>query len=667
MQPLKRVAAALILTSTAVLAQVKETVTVSYVEVPVTVTGRDGQPVRGLTAANFELIDDGQKRTLASFDAIDFASVESMTAVSPLNPAARRNFLILFDLTFSTPVARGRAQEAAQNFVTKMVERRDRVAVATIDVQRGFRILTAFTTDRSLIKAAIADPERFNSSDPLHIGPSTLDALRASWIGGASDRDRSGDIEDYLRFSARSEDFDNRRRVETQISTLSEAAKILRRVSGQKMVVFLSEGFDPKTIQGTENRFTEERIVEMTAIEKGEIWKIDSDARYGSASGISLLERMSQLFRRSDVVLHALDIKGLRVDNTVEGGQIKRSNEGLFLLANATGGEVFHNNNDLGQNFGKVIEHHQVVYILGFNAPVGQAGKFHSLKVKLVGVPGARVSHRTGYYEAGNDTNIEQSLSNAEVVLNDIPQPDIRVSSLAAPFPTTALKSQVPVILEISGADLVKAARGDAAAAEIFVYAFDEDGLVRDSLFERLSLDLTKARERLTESGVKYYGTLSLPPGKYAIRSLVRVAASEKRGFARTDIVVPGENDVSISPPFFVEAPGKWVMVKGASHDETNASYPFELNGESFIPSAGVKLEAGMPRKFVVFVYNAEPDELTWELKPAAKIVSQLRSELGVKVMFEVDGAAIYAPAMTVTIRKKGSNDVRTSQLPLIR
>jgi len=665
MKPLLRVAAALFFTSAAALAQVKETVTVSYVEVPVTVTGRDGKPVRGLTAQNFELVDDGKKREVASFDAIDFASFTSMSAVSPLNPAARRNFLLLFDLTYSTPTARTRAQQAAQDFVTKMVERRDRIAVGTIDANRGFRLLSAFTTDRSMIKAAISSPERFISTDPLQIGPSTLDMLRASFAGSTGE-ERGGAVEDVMRFTARQEGIDQRRRAENQIATLIEAAKVLRRVSGQKMVVFLSEGFDPMAIHGRDSRLSEERIVEMTAIEKGEIWKVDSDVRYGSARGASLLETMSQLFRRSDIVLHALDIRGLRVENTVDEGTVRKSNEGLFLLANATGGEVFQNSNDLGSNFDKVVEHHRVVYILGFNAPTSEPGKFHNLKVKLVNVPGAKVSHRSGYYEQGNDSNVERALSNAEVVLNDIPQADIRVSALSAPFPTTDVKSQVPVILEISGADLVNAAKNNGATTEIYVYAFDEDGLVRDSLFERVTLDLTKAGQRLGESGVKYYGTLSLPPGKYAIRSLVRVAETEKRGFARSDVVVPDEADVAISPPFFLEPAGKWVMVKGGSHDRTQAGYPFEMNGEPFIPAAGVKIEPGAPRRFVVFVYNAAPDELSWEVSPSAKVVSQLQSALGAKVLFEIDGAP-RASAVTVTARKKGSNDVRTTQVPLIQ
>ena len=55
-------------------AQVKETVNVYVVEVPVTVVDSSGNPVRGLTAANFELTDNGTKRPISSFDKIDFAS-----------------------------------------------------------------------------------------------------------------------------------------------------------------------------------------------------------------------------------------------------------------------------------------------------------------------------------------------------------------------------------------------------------------------------------------------------------------------------------------------------------------------------------------------------------------------------------------------------------------
>src|SRR5437016_9601215 len=114
-------------------ASLKETVTVSVVEVPVTVVARDGNPLRGLTAANFEVIDEGKKRAITSFDAIDFASKEVAQAISPLNPAARRNFMLVFDLAFSQPSSIVRAQQAARDFIGKSMLPRDRVAVATLD------------------------------------------------------------------------------------------------------------------------------------------------------------------------------------------------------------------------------------------------------------------------------------------------------------------------------------------------------------------------------------------------------------------------------------------------------------------------------------------------------------------------------------------------------
>src|SRR5436305_513222 len=98
-------------------APVRETVTVSVVEVPVTVVDRDGNAIRGLTAANFRVLDEGKERAVTSFDSVDFASLDSLTATSPLNPAARRNFMLLFDLTFSSPNSITRAQQAARDFV----------------------------------------------------------------------------------------------------------------------------------------------------------------------------------------------------------------------------------------------------------------------------------------------------------------------------------------------------------------------------------------------------------------------------------------------------------------------------------------------------------------------------------------------------------------------
>ena len=108
---LRCAALALFLTAAAS-AQVKDSITVSYVEVPVTVVDRGGNPVRGLQGKDFEVLDQGKVRVIRSFDVVDFASPESVTAISPLSPVARRNFLLLFDLTYASPETIVRAIEA---------------------------------------------------------------------------------------------------------------------------------------------------------------------------------------------------------------------------------------------------------------------------------------------------------------------------------------------------------------------------------------------------------------------------------------------------------------------------------------------------------------------------------------------------------------------------
>jgi VWFA-related protein len=680
MRPLTRLASVCIFAASAALGQVRETVHVNLVEVPVTVVDRDGNPVRGLKLENFELLDEGKKRAITTFDVIDFSSPSS-TKGSPLNPAARRNFLLLFDLTFSSPLGRAKAQEAALNFLARGLQRRDLGAVATIDVYHGFRLLTAFTTDRTLLAAAVGNPMTFRSSDPLQISgsqafePAPAASTQSSGTNTHGVDDFAAEIQ---RGQNRLDDQFNRGRIEKQIYLLGGLARTLRMLPGRKQVVFFSEGFDPRLVQGRDARATADVMEDMALAERGEPWKIDSDLRYGNTGSLSIVQQMARLFRGSDAVLHAVDIRGVRVQNDLERGSTINSNEALFLISSPTGGEVFRNSNNLKTDLEQMLRRQELVYVLGFQAPTGNPGKFHELKVRLRDVSGARLFHRAGYYESGAESALERALSNAEIVLNDLPQSDIGVAALAAPFPTKG-KAQVPVILEISGPDLIReAANPNAAVLEIYIYAFDEDGIVRDRMFQRLTIDLGKIAGKLKESGIKYYATLSLPEGKYAVKSLVRLAETERKGYARTDVVVPPPVEVSVLPPFFFEEPGKWLMVKGGSHDTTNAGYPFQINGEPFIPSAAVSVRSGQPRQFALFIYNAGVDEVAWETmvtdaKGAAhqttpNLLKQMQGDDVTKLMFQYSPGELDrgAARLDITVHKKGSSDARKTGVPFI-
>jgi len=660
-------ATAAIFLATSAFAQLKETVNVNVIEVPVSVVDSGGNPVRGLTAANFEVYDSGKKQAITSFDKIDFGSTETANAISPLNPAGRRSFLLLFDLGFSSPKSLVRAQEAARSFVKSAVQPRDLVGVGTIDNDHGFRLQTAFTTDRELVESVIADPSGFRGNDPLQIANKTFVADLTNGDSAKTPQPPSpvsAEMAERQQQMTRSNEQFARARVEKQVDYLGQLAKTLRAVPGRKQVILLSEGFDAKYLQGRDVRDTEGATRDNNAVMSGQYWNVDNDARYGSASSLSLLDRMAQAFRASDVVLHAIDIQGVRVQNDVTSGSNLNSNAGLFTISRPTGGEVFQNSNDLKNNFGRMLRAQEVVYVLAFQAPWASSGKYHDLKVKLVNA-GGRLNYRTGYYENGGETSTaERTLTTAEVIVNDIPQDDVHIAAFAAPFPAGDGRYQVPIILDINGADLTKQARGNMAAAEVFVYAFNEEGVVRDRLYQRLTFDMKKVGDRL-KSGVRYYGTLLLPPGSYAVKSLVRAGESdkkvdnEKRGYARTNVIVPKAGAVAVLPPIPIDEQPKWLLVKAADRGGMGA-YPFELNGQNFIPSATAS------NKVALIVYGASANELTWETTPKTKLLGTIPIPGGTKFVLQLDDPA-QVSTLQVTVHKKGVPEAQTSSVAVLR
>ncbi len=670
-----RVAFLFLLATSAAYAQVKETIDVHLVEVPVTVIDRAGNPIRGLTAANFELFDRGTKRPISNFDAIDLASEQARTT-SPLNPSARRNWILLFDLSFSSPIGRAKAQEAARNFIARGMGLRDLAAVATIDVERGFRMVTSLTTDRNLLGAAIANPSNFVSADPLRIaGTSGVQEMVTpdAAIRAAAAQDRSSDTAlDIALGEKRLNDQFDRSRIERQIHLLSDLGRTLRVLPGRKQVILFTEGFDPRLIRGRDAHASAEEQEDLNQASTGNIYRVDNDARYGSSLSLTLLDEMARSLRGSDVVLHAVDIQGVRIQSDENGARIN-SNDALHLLSAPTGGEVFKNSNDINADLEKMLRAQDMVYILGFRAPASNDGKFRELNVRVTGVPGARVFHRAGYYSSGTESALERSLSNAEIVLNDIAQNDVQVAALAAPFPARTGNSRVPMVVDIGTEGLVRDAKTKEVIAEIYVYAFDDQGIVRDRSFQRLTIDTAKLAGH---NGIKYFPTLSLPPGKYALKTLVRVAGTERKGFVRTDIDVPASYDVALLPPMFLDDPSAWVVVRGGSRDDAG-NYPFHINGEPFMPSASAQVSNGRPRRVALFVFNVSPDELTWDTAVtdatgshagAPSLVKRMQGQDVMKLVFDYSPANLQSgPAsFDVTVHKKGSLDARKSSVPLV-
>src|SRR5947207_72737 len=157
-----------------------ETTEVVVVEVPVQVI-KDGEPVRGLTADNFEVYDGRKKQKVTGFEALDLygaAAAQRQPAPTAVPAAARRHFLMIFDLSFAEPKSILKARDAAKTLV-KGLHPTDMVAVSTYAATKGPQLVLGFTSDRRQIGAAIDTlgmPQLVDRSpDPLRLVLTSLE------------------------------------------------------------------------------------------------------------------------------------------------------------------------------------------------------------------------------------------------------------------------------------------------------------------------------------------------------------------------------------------------------------------------------------------------------------------------------------------------------------
>lgn len=602
------------------------------IEVPVNVTDRDGEPVRGLTADSFEILDDGESRPITDFEVVDLRQV-SVAPTAPSAPelpsAARRHFLLLFDISFSDPSAIFKARLAARDFVVNELHPTDLVAVATYSLETGPRLVITFTPDRAQVAQAIdslglhhtaeIDPLRFIITPLLETGlDSTAPAGALPDIVGET----RGAVREALIVIAEQMDRQQKNFLRSKIKafsrSLGEMARILGNVPGRKHVVLFSEGFDSRLLTGTIDEIPEpggdSRAQQIT---RGDLWRVETDDLYGNTGLQRHLRDMVQEFRRADCVIQAVDVGGLRAEGGIRSDRpINAGHEGLFYMANETGGDLFKDANNLEGQLARVLERSEVTYVLTFEPQnLRFDGSFHRLRVRLkdgADTPrGARLSHRQGYYEPRPYAELhplEKDLLAASAIATAQKASDLDVDVLAAAFRATEEWAYVPVILEVDGESLLAGQSGEQLTVEIYTYVTDSQGEMRDFFTQHVGLDLKTGREMLEQKGLKYYGHLELAPGDYRIRVLVRNADTGRAAAEAVPISVPvyAEQQPVVLPPFFQDEPGSWLLVRerprGGRTDST--VYPFTVKGQPYVPSAKPEIERGEEARLCLVAYN---------------------------------------------------------------
>lgn len=590
-------------------AQFSDSTTVTVVEVPVQVIG-GGDPIKNLTRADFELFDGRKKVPITGFDIVDLSVVEGKATQEPVPVSARRHFLILFDLFFTPPDSVGRAKQAAADLVLTALHPTDLAAVATFDTRP--RLVLGFTSDRSQLRQAI------RSLGNVELGESIRDPLGLV-IGDLGGDLMAGDGLDIASeaqtgraaVDAASEQVQTRRELRTlegRANRGEEAAKIaaltagmselaawVQSVEGRKHVVFLSEGFDSSVLVGNQGLTEEDRQLQrdqQDAVLEGRTQEVDFEQTFGDSSAQSAMNRMLTAFREANCSIQAVDVSG-RVQT-----QAQSNRAGLSLMSSDTGGEMFANFTDLGEAMSEVLDRTSVTYLLAFQPDnLKQDGKFRKLRVRLNNAPrGTRVVHRPGYYPPtpyAQTNPFQRILGSAQEVMGGVEIGHIEASVLATGFPAPSGKAYAPVLIEARGSDLLDGFQGDTLPLELYAYALDENGIVRDFFASRMGLDMAGSSAALQQSGLKYWGHFDLDPGDYSVRVLLRNDATGRRALTTALLQVPGEAP-ALQPPLFPEAPGKWLLLReDESEQRKDVAFPFLRDGAPFIPAARPDVTAG--------------------------------------------------------------------------
>jgi VWFA-related protein len=504
--------AALLFAST-VVAQVRESITVEVIEVPVYVTAADGTPLRGLKKEAFSLFVNGKPRAIDYFDEVDHDGGGGQ-ALMPVPPSGeegqarvpvlheRRLYLFLFDLAFTRPGLTERAQRAADAAVVRANPATDYFAVATFTRGGGVRFVVPFLNDYVAVRRAIATLQSNDVKDPLGVGLTSKQRQKWAVIEGRAQGQplaigfRTGDsyVDEIIAGSEVNQELARqiqRDDIQGQLAGLGGVASRLASLEGQKHVVIFSAGFDPHMFVNLGQGYSEDPQMH----------------RY--------MREMVAAFRGAGAFLDSIDVVGNRPAD---------ASESLRRMAEPTGGETIRNMNDLAAAVTRLAASQKVVYLLGFRRGDAAEG---DIDVKVGGIPrDARVSFRTGFGKPAVRGDLDP-LQLADIVINDIPQNGLSLKLEATPKAVAILFRPSEVV-----AQLVP----EKPWVEALLYVFDAHGGTALFTSKRLPFNAKRAP---AAGVVGVRETIHLPPGRYTVKALMHVAGTGAVGFAKSELVVP--------------------------------------------------------------------------------------------------------------------------------
>jgi VWFA-related protein len=504
-------------------------INVNLVQVDAVVTDSHDHLVPNLEATDFQVLQDGKTQKITNFSYINVGSPTNAPApvavaqkkgvpapppvmVKP-GQARRLIALVVDDLALAFD-STARVRGALKKFVDSEMQPGDLVAI--IRTGAGMGSLQQFTADKRVLYAAI-DHVRWNSMG--RVGVSSFGRGGGAYNAEFTDAMTSGSL-----------------------GAVQYVVNGLHDLPGRKAVILFSENLKLFSRNG------------------------DND--------LALLQarRLEDAANRSGVVIYTIDPRGLQTtsltaaDDTgkmsrkqlnsfpmMRSQQIIRSQDGMVMLANDTGGLFFHDSNDIAGQLRKAVADTEGYYLLGYHPeastfdPKTGLPKFHKVEVKVTRA-GMHVRSRSGFFGKSDSYAEHKPVGRQAELAAALQSPfgdnqiHVRLTTLFAQSP--AAGSFVDAMLHVDAKDLKFTDQPDGwhkAVIDVEAVTFGEDGQAVDSSGKTFTLQYKDAAyQNALKNGIIY--NLQQPvkkPGAYQLRIALRDADTERLGSANEFMEIP--------------------------------------------------------------------------------------------------------------------------------
>lgn len=544
------------------------------VSLEVVARDRQGHPVRGLTAKDFQVTEqvapkkDHRPQNISVFQAEDWADLEAAKKeATPLPPGVYSNLanrtkepvpptVLLFD-GINTDVE---SQMQVHHQMVKILSSiPPDVPVAVFLMGNKLRLLQTFTTDPKLLREASAKTMVVGQATPDQDPLDNPDSLAAALDGVAN-------LPPGLQASL--SNFDQaiftlqvQVRMEMTLDALRSIARYLSGYPGRKNILWISTSFPLLLLPGEESATGNSNDLRAFQGDMQEVGSALMEAKIaiypmdpGGVRTQSMFEAEARVRQPSS---------GQRVGQAIQREDTLRqgSQQVMSDLADQTGGRVCVNDNDLGDCVKKAVDDASSYYEIGYYPDAGDwHGEFHRITVKTT-QSGVHLSYREGYF-----AEPAAAAENKTVSGSQDSDPRLRQAACEDPLTSTAVLIMAkPIDPDEAGAAkyflaidshmlsfVPQPAGGRELGISVAACTFDKTGQPLQYLQKNSLAKLNEQQFTVASHGITQTFQFSPKPGVARVRLLVRDSASGRIGsvdIPYTEAPKPAPSLMSEPPP----------------------------------------------------------------------------------------------------------------------